>query len=162
MTEVKLDIYPNYDLAISTSLYDGRLRNLYECVLGFAASAAVDNYAMAAVELRAAKALIKDYYQVDTITFAHTLRAVCLMGANKYGFRDYIENGISYSARINSALRHILREADGETVDDESGYPQLYHTFANLAMIYEVLLDAPENGRANSNDLNTNGGKNEE
>lgn len=55
-------------------------------------------------------------------------------GANKYsrhGFRD----GLLFSRLIDAALRHIIKYADGQDLDEESGCTHLGHALASLAML---------------------------
>lgn len=47
-------------------------------------------------------------------------------GASKHGERDW-ETGFYFSQNIKSLLRHILKFANGENDDEESGLPHMAH-----------------------------------
>lgn len=63
-------------------------------------------------------------------------------GAEKYGPFNWRTNSVAASVYIAAALRHILAYADGQDIDEDSGYPVLAHALASLA----IAVDATETG----------------
>lgn len=76
--------------------------------------------------------------------FSHSLEQVGLVGT--YGADKYIDNGWvtvpNGVERYTDALyRHLLKDAQGELVDQESGLEHLAHACWNLLAIIELKRD---------------------
>lgn len=79
---------------------------------------------------------------------------VLMYGEQKYEKGNW-RKGIDWSVPYDCMMRHMLKWLDGETLDDESGLPHLYHAAANIAMLIEYSethknLDNRYNGPINS------------
>ncbi len=59
---------------------------------------------------------------------------VLTYGAKKYAARNW-EQGIPYMTSYASAMRHLMKWASGEDVDDESGLKHIEQAMLNLGMI---------------------------
>lgn len=64
-------------------------------------------------------------------------------GAEKYS-RHGFRAGLKHSRLIDAALRHILKHADGEDLDSESGVTHIGHAIASLAMLAYMVAHKPE------------------
>lgn len=65
---------------------------------------------------------------------------VVKMGAEKYGHTNY-KKGMKFSYCISSFMGHLLKHAQGEDLDEESGYNHLLHCAANMLMLLGYLTD---------------------
>jgi hypothetical protein len=63
---------------------------------------------------------------------------VMTFGAKKYGENNW-RKGLTVSSVIDSAMRHLLKIADGEDIDDESGQEHWKHLSANVMFLSEFL-----------------------
>ena len=66
------------------------------------------------------------------------LGAVMDGGATKYGAYNYRETTITATTYHDAIMRHFLKWADGEDVDDESGQPHLAHIMACCALYLDA------------------------
>lgn len=57
-------------------------------------------------------------------------------GANKYKTDNWLK-GLKYRDTIGSLLRHVIKFAQGETIDSESGLSHLSHVGANVLFLME-------------------------
>ncbi len=55
-------------------------------------------------------------------------------GTKKYDARNW-ENGMSWGRVFSSLMRHLWKWWGGETDDQESGLPHLWHAAARVAML---------------------------
>ena len=82
--------------------------------------------------------------RLDNIPFSAV--AICAPvfqhGADKYGRFNWRAKKIGHSAYIAAAMRHLMADADGETIDPESGQSHVAHAVAGLM----ILLDAKSCG----------------
>jgi len=67
---------------------------------------------------------------------------VLKLGADKYGFRNWLIDKIKASTYIAAILRHLFAYARGEETDPESGESHLQHIRACCAL----LLDSKDQG----------------
>jgi len=154
--EIKLDIWPSYNIKHRLDRDRGLMYSLVEELARVASTGSLGSkthtteYAYITQTLEDA---ISEYYAThDEIQQLNYIHRVCMMGAEKYGLGMYLTHKFSFKARINSALRHIVK-SQKEDFDSESGLPHLYHTLANVYMIGEVLLEGSEEKIKESNDL---------
>lgn len=68
---------------------------------------------------------------------------VLTWGANKYGTYNFMK-GIEYTRLIDAALRHLLKYANGEDVDSESGKNHIAHAGANIVMLLWMMQNKKE------------------
>jgi len=78
----------------------------------------------------------KDKLRLDLIPVEvlEALAEVLTFGAKKYDARNW-EKGMNWSRIYASAQRHLLQFYKGIDIDEESGYPHLYHALTNLAFL---------------------------
>lgn len=62
---------------------------------------------------------------------------VMQFGEKKYDKHNW-RNGIEVGRLLDAALRHILKWAEGNSLDDESGQDHLFHAAVDLMMAWET------------------------
>lgn len=78
---------------------------------------------------------------VPPVAILQQARALAV-GANKYGRANWRDHPVQRVVYLEAAMRHILADLDGETIDPETGVPHIAHAAAGL----DVLMDAEANG----------------
>lgn len=81
---------------------------------------------------------IKELY--DGPNLLSDVSYVVKMGAEKYGHANY-KKGMKFSYCISSFMGHLLKHAQGQELDEESGYNHLLHCAANMLMLLGYLTD---------------------
>lgn len=65
-------------------------------------------------------------------------------GADKYGANDWLGKPHPANEDYAAALRHLFAWWDGSDFDPKSGVNPLGHAMARIAMLYETMLQHPE------------------
>lgn len=61
------------------------------------------------------------------------------MGAGKYGRDNWKKGGLTHESYMDSCLRHLMKYANGEVIDEESGHNHIEHAIVNLMMAREMM-----------------------
>lgn len=75
-------------------------------------------------------------YDLNPVSAEYALASVLTFGARKYGDNNWRE-GIAYSRLIAASKRHFEKWRAGETYDEESGLPHLWHLLTDIAFLIE-------------------------
>lgn len=60
-------------------------------------------------------------------------------GMQKHGKYSFKENGFPYTDLADKVLRHMTEWLDGNDFDKETGFHQLHHAIADLAILIDVV-----------------------
>lgn len=67
--------------------------------------------------------------------------AEALVRIREYGLKKYPDANnwrkVDKADWLDALMRHLMKYLDGEEIDDESGYPHLWHALANLSYMIE-------------------------
>lgn len=67
--------------------------------------------------------------------------AEALVRIREYGLKKYPDANnwrkVDKADWCDALMRHLMKYLDGEEIDDESGYPHLWHALANLSYMIE-------------------------
>ena len=69
--------------------------------------------------------------------FIEGVAAAMTFGSNKYGRYNYRE-GIEYSRLLDAMMRHALKWARGEEIDEDSGLSHLLLVASNANMLFDL------------------------
>lgn len=75
--------------------------------------------------------------------FLEGLGNVLKFGANKYAAHNW-RGGIAYSRLIGAAYRHLGAINRGEDIDEESGYPHVYHLACCVMFLSWMIKHRPD------------------
>lgn len=65
-------------------------------------------------------------------------------GMQKHGKYSFKENGFPYTDLADKVLRHMTEWLDGNDFDKETGFHQLHHAIADLAILIDVVHNNPQ------------------
>lgn len=65
-------------------------------------------------------------------------------GMQKHGKYSFKEQGFPYTDLADKVLRHMTEWLDGNDFDKETGFHQLHHAIADLAILIDVVHNNPQ------------------
>jgi len=65
-------------------------------------------------------------------------------GMQKHGKYSFKEKGFAYTDMADKVLRHMTEWLDGNDFDKETGFHQLHHAIADLAILIDIVHNNPQ------------------
>ena len=138
--KTRMELFPAEVLArlVLTAKHTGKVESPEAHFLKFAAGEGQDHLVYALLAL--SRELYPDGGDGAMWDLVHDISVILTFGAVKYGDHNW-RRGMLWSRLIGAGLRHMAAHRGGDTLDDETGKPHLWHFGCCVVFLLSFAID---------------------